>query len=63
MEVSRNQLTIFTQIPNTAESFQKYVNPYLIRELSVTTNKPLMIFTGADPEYSVEGYLKLSHPT
>ena len=24
---------------------------------SITTNKPLMVFTGSDPEYSIEGYL------
>ena len=59
MEVSRNQLTKITQIPNTAESFQKYMNPYLMGGFSIMTNKPLIVFTGADAEYSVEDYLKL----
>ena len=33
------------------------MNPYLIGESSITTNKTLMILTGTDPEYSVEDYL------
>ena len=28
-----------------------------MRESSISTNKPLMVFTGTDPEYSVEAYL------
>ena len=33
------------------------MNPYLIGGSSITSNKPLMVFTGTDPEYSVEDYL------
>ena len=32
------------------------MNPYLIGGSSITSNKPLMVFTGTDPQYSVEGY-------
>ena len=33
------------------------MNPYLMGESSIKSNKPLMVFTGIDPEYSVEDYL------
>ena len=33
------------------------VNPYLMGGSPITSNKPLMAFTGTDPEYSVEDYL------
>ena len=33
------------------------MNPYLMGRSSLTSNKPLMVFTGRDPEYSVEDYL------
>ena len=33
------------------------MNPYLRGGSSITSNKPLMVFTGTDPEYSVEDYL------
>ena len=33
------------------------MNPYLMGGSSITSNKPLMVFTGTDPEYSVEDYL------
>ena len=33
------------------------MNPYLVGRSSKTSKKPLMVFTGTDPEYSVEGYL------
>ena len=33
------------------------MNPYLMGGLSITSNKPLMVFTGTDPEYFVEDYL------
>ena len=32
-------------------------NPYLMSRSSITSSKPLMVFTGTDPEYSVEDYL------
>ena len=33
------------------------MNPYLMGGSSVTSNKPLMVFTGTYPEYSVVDYL------
>ena len=56
-EITKNQLTNFSQMPNTAESLQMTMNPYLMGGSSITSNKPLMVFTGTDPEYSVEDYL------
>ena len=44
-------------MPNAAESLQMTMNPYFIGGSSITSNKPLMVFTGTDPEYSVEDYL------
>ena len=55
-EITKNQLTNYLQMPNTAESLQMTMNPYLMGGSSITSNKPLMVFTGADPEYSVEDY-------
>ena len=56
-EITKNQLTNFSQIPNAAESLQVTTNPYLMGGSSITSNKPLMVFRGKDPEYSVEDYL------
>ena len=56
-EITQNQLTIFSQLPNAAESLQMTMNPYLMGGSSITSNKPFMVFTGTDPEYSVEDYL------
>ena len=44
-------------MPNAAESLQMTMNPYLMGRSSITSNKPLMVFTDTDPEYSVEDYL------
>ena len=33
------------------------MNPYLMGGSSISSNKPLIVFTGTDPEYSVEDYL------
>ena len=33
------------------------MNPYLMGGSSISSNKPLRVFTGTDPEYSVEDYL------
>ena len=44
-------------MPNAAESLQKTMNPDIKGGSTITSNKPLMVFTGTDPEYSVEGYL------
>ena len=56
-KITKNQLSNFSQMPNAAESLQMTVNPYLMGGSSITSNKPLMVFTGTDPEYSVEDYL------
>ena len=53
----QNQLSNFSQMPNAAESLQMTMNPYLMGGSSITSNKQLMVFTGIDPEYSVEDYL------
>ena len=44
-------------MPHAAESVQMTINPYLMGGSSITSNKPLMVFTGTDPEYSAEDYL------
>ena len=44
-------------MPNAAESLQMTMKPYLMGVSSISLNKPLMVFTGTDPEYSVEDYL------
>ena len=56
-EITKNQLSNFSQMTNAAESLQMTMNPYLMGGSSITSNKPLMVFTGTDPEYSVEDYL------
>ena len=56
-EITKNQLTNFSQMPNAAETLQMTMSPYLMGGSSITSNKPLMVFTGTDPEYSVEDYL------
>ena len=56
-EITKNQLSNFSQMPNAAESLQMTMNLYLMGGSSITSNKSLMIFTGTDPEYSVEDYL------
>ena len=56
-EITKNQLSNFSQMPNAAESLQMTMNPYLMGVSSITSNKPMMVFTGTDPEYSVEDYL------
>ena len=33
------------------------MNPYLMGGSSISSNKPLKVFSGSDPEYSVENYL------
>ena len=56
-ELTKSQLTNFSQMPNAAESLQMTLNPYLMGGSSILSNKALMVFTGTDPEYSVEAYL------
>ena len=56
-EISKIQFTNFTHITNAAESLQMSINPYFMGGSSITSYKPLMLFTGADPENSVEDYL------
>ena len=56
-EITKSQLTNFSQIPNAAESLQITTNPYLMGGSSITSNKPFMVFTGTNPEFSVEDSL------
>ena len=42
---------------NDAESLQMTMNPYPMGGSSITSKKPLMVFTGKDHKYSVEDYL------
>ena len=56
-KITQNQLTNFSQMPNAAESLQMTMNPYIMGGSSIISNKPLMVFTDTDPEYSVEDYL------
>ena len=56
-EITKDNLTNFTKIASTVQSLQIRMNPFLMSELSISSNEPLMVFTGADSEYSVEGYL------
>ena len=59
LEITQNiQLTKVTQLPNKAESLQLTMNLNLKGKSSIITNKPLIVFTGTDPEYSVEDYLR-----
>ena len=44
----------FSQITNAAESLQLTMKPYLMSGSSISSIKPLMVFTGTDLEYSVE---------
>ena len=53
-EITKSQFTNFSQMPNDAELLQMTMNPYLMGGSSIQSNKPLMVFTGTDPEYSVE---------
>ena len=53
-EITKSQLTNFSQTPNAAESLQMTMNAYLMNGSSITSNQALMVFT--DTEYSVEGY-------
>ena len=54
-EITKTQLTNFSQIPNAAESLLMTMNPYLMGGSSISSNKPLRVFTGTDPDY----YLKI----
>ena len=56
-ETTKSQITNFSKKPNAAESLQMTMNPFLMGGSSITSNKPLMVFTSTDPEYSVEDYL------
>ena len=56
-EITKRQLTNFSLMPNTAESLQMTMNPYLMGGSSLTSSRPLMVFTGTDHEYSAEDYL------
>ena len=53
-EITKIQLTNFSQKPLAAESLQMTMNPYLMGGSSKSSNKPQMIITGTDSENSVE---------
>ena len=55
--ITKSQLANFSQLPNAAEPLQMTKNPYLMGGSSITSNKPLMVFTDTYPEYSVKDYL------
>ena len=57
LEITKSQLTNFSQMPNAAESLQMTMNPYLMGGWSKSSSKPLVVFTGTDPEDSVGDYL------
>ena len=55
-EITKRQLTNFSQMLLAAGSLQMTMNPYLMGGSSITSNKPL--FTGTDHRHrSVEDYL------
>ena len=56
-ETTKSQLTNFYQMQKAPESLQMAVTPYLMGGSSISSNNALMVFTGTDPEYSVEDYL------
>ena len=56
-EITKCEFTKFSQIPNAADSLQMTMNSYPMGGSSITSNKPLIVFTGTDPDYSVEDYL------
>ena len=39
-EITKTQPTIFSQIPNAAESLQTTMKPYLMGGSSISSNKP-----------------------
>ena len=49
-EITKNQPSNFSQMPNAAESLQMTMKPYFMGGSSITSDKPLMVFTGTDPE-------------
>ena len=48
-EIKKTQLTKFSQVPNAAESLQMTMNPHLMGGFSISSNKPLTVFTETDP--------------
>ena len=50
LEITKSQPKNFSKMPNAAVSLQMTMNPYLMGGSSITSNKPLMVFTGTDPE-------------
>ena len=55
-EITKTQLTNFSQTPNAAEILQMTMNPYRMGGSSISSNKPLIIFTRTDSKYPVEEY-------
>ena len=57
LEITKSKLTNFSQMPHVAESLQMTMNPYLMGGSSISSNKPLVVLTGKDPEYFVKDYV------
>ena len=57
MKKQKFNLQIFRKYQTPQSHSKRRMNPYLMGGSSITSNKPLMVFTGTDPEYSVEDYL------
>ena len=53
-EIIESQNTNFSQTANAAKSLQMTMNPYIMGGSSISSNNPLMVFTGTDPEYSLK---------
>ena len=58
-QITNSQLTNFLQCRRiTANDYESIPNGWIIKS-SISSNKPLMVFTGTDPEYSLEVYLNV----
>ena len=49
-EITKSHFKNFSQMPNAAESLQMTMSPYLMGGSPILSNKPIMVFTGTDPE-------------
>ena len=56
-EITKTNIAHFSQKPKAAESLQMTMNPYIMSRSSISSDKPLMVFRGRDPEDSVEDNL------
>ena len=56
-EITKTQNTNVSHITNAEKSLQMTMNPILKDGSIISLNKPLIVFIGTDPEYSVEDCL------